>query len=199
MRSLPAFDTPVMIRVPDREVLAGTVSFGGPGWLDIEPKHAPRTPLTFLERHSVFLEYVDPAGLVRLRGTISLSPDSPRWGTPTLRFNHGENVQLLRARTHAGGIVHARVNLVSGAGDGIATATVTVAVGTKEFAVRELPGAFEGDLYDFTIWPGGNEPPVSGRARGGRNAHKGHVVLDYVMVAEFERERLGRLLHARGT
>jgi hypothetical protein len=35
--SLPAFDTPVMIRVPDREVLAGTVSYAGPGWLDIEP------------------------------------------------------------------------------------------------------------------------------------------------------------------
>ena len=100
---------------------------------------------------------------MRLRGHVSLSPDSPRFGTPTLRFNHAQNVQLLRARTHAGGIVHARVNLVKAAGDGVAHATVTVAVGTKEFAVRELPGAFEGDLYDFTIWPGGNEPPVSGR------------------------------------
>ena len=39
--SLPAFDTPVMIRVPDREVLSGTVSYSGPGWLDVEPKHAP--------------------------------------------------------------------------------------------------------------------------------------------------------------
>jgi hypothetical protein len=197
--SLPAFDTPVMIRVPDREVLPGVVSYGGPGWLDIEPKHAPRTPISFLERHAVFLEYVDPAGLVRLRGTVSLSPDSPRYGTPTLRFNHGENVQLLRARTHAGGIVHARVNLVNAAGDGVAHATVTVAVGTKEFAVRDLPGAYEGDLYDFTIWPGGNEPSVSGKACVSRIAAKGHVVLDYVMVAEFERERLGRLLHARAS
>jgi hypothetical protein len=197
--SLPAFDTPVMIRVPDREVLAGTVSYAGPGWLDIEPKHAPRTPLSFLERHAVFLEYVDPAGLVRLRGTITLSPDSPRWGTPTLRFNHAQNIQLLRARTHAGGIVHARANLVNAAGDGVAHATVTVAVGTKEFAVRDLPGAHEGDVYDFTIWPGGNEPSVSGSARVTRIAAKGHVVLDYVMVAEFERERLGRLLHARGS
>jgi hypothetical protein len=197
--SLPAFDTPVMIRVPDREVLSGVVSYGGPGWLDIEPKHAPRTPISFLERHAVFLEYVDPAGLVRLRGHVSLSPASPRFGTPTLRFNHAQNVQLLRARTHAGGIVHARVNLVKAVGDGIAHATVTVAVGTKEFAVRDLPGAFEGDLYDFTIWPGGNEPSVSGKASVTRIAAKGHVVLDYVMVAEFERERLGRLLIARGT
>ncbi|HSS56505.1 MAG TPA: hypothetical protein VLK59_00750 [Solirubrobacteraceae bacterium] len=196
---LPAFDTPVMIRVPDREVLSGVVSYGGPGWLDIEPKHAPRTPISFLERHAVFLEYVDPAGLVRLRGHVSLSPASPRYGTPTLRFNHAQNVQLLRARTHAGGIVHARVNLVKAVGDGVAHATVTVAVGTKEFAVRELPGAFEGDLYDFTIWPGGNEPSVSGKASVTRIAAKGHVVLDYVMVAEFERERLGRLLIARGT
>ena len=46
---------------------------------------------------------------------------------------------------------------------------------------------------------GGNEPPVSGRAAVARVASKGHVVLDYVMVAEFERERLGRLLHARAT
>ena len=134
---------------------------------------------------------------MRLRGHVSLSPDSPRFGTPTLRFNHAQNVQLLRARTHAGGIVHARVNLVKADGDGVAHATVTVAVGTKEFAVRDLPGAFEGDLYDFTIWPGGNEPPVSGRACVSRIAAKGHVVLDYVMVAEFERERLGRLLIAR--
>ena len=194
--SLPAFDTPVMIRVPDREVLSGVVSYGGPGWLDIEPKHAPRTPISFLERHAVFLEYVDPAGL---RGHVSLSPASSRYGTPTLRFNHAQNVQLLRARTHAGGIVHARVNLVKAVGDGIAHATVTVAVGTKEFAVRDLPGAFEGDLYDFTIWPGGNEPSVSGKASVTRIAAEGHVVLDYVMVAEFERERLGRLLIARGT
>ena len=93
--------------------------------------------------------------------------------------------------------MHARVNLVKAAGDGIAHATVTVAVGSEEFAVRDLPGAFEGDLYDFTIWPGGNEPPVSGRASVTRIAAKGHVVLDYVMVAEFERERLGRLLIAR--
>jgi hypothetical protein len=188
-----------MLRVPDREILPGTVSYSGPGWLDVEPRHAPRTPLTFLERHAVFLEYVDPAGLVRLRGHIVASPNSPRFGTPTLRFNHAENVQLLRARTHAGGIVHARVNLVKVGDDSLAHATVTVAVGTKEFAVRELPGAFEGDHYDFTIWPGGNEPPASGRACVTRIAAKGHVVLDYVMVAEFERERLGRLLIARGT
>jgi hypothetical protein len=187
-----------MLRVPDREILPGTVSYSGPGWLDVEPRHAPRTPLAFLERHSVFLEYVDPAGLVRLRGHVVMSPDSPRWGTPTLRFNHAQNIQLLRARTHAGGIVHARVNLVKVTDDSVAHATVTVAVGTKEFAVRELPGALEGDLYDFTIWPGGNEPSASGRACVARIAAKGHVVLDYVMVAEFERERLGRLLIARG-
>jgi hypothetical protein len=197
--SLPAFDTPVMLRVPDREVLSGRVTYGGPGWLDVEPQHAPRTPLSFLERHWVFLEYVDPAGLVRLRGQVSLSPDSPRHGTPTLRFTHAQNIQLLRARTHAGGIVHARVNLVAAVGDGVAHGTVTVAVGTQEFAVRDLPGAHEGDIYEFIIWPGGNEPSVSGRAQVSRIASKGHVVLDYVMVAEFERERLGRLLTARGS
>jgi hypothetical protein len=197
--SLPALDTPVMLRIPDREALSARVTYNGPGWLDVEPHHAPRTSLSFLERHWVFLEYVDPAGLVRLRGHIVASPNSPRFGTPTLRFNHAQNVQLLRARTHAGGIVHARVNLVKVGDDSIAHATVTVAVGTKEFAVRELPGAFEGDHYDFTIWPGGNEPPASGRACVTRIAAKGHVVLDYVMVAEFERERLGRLLIARRT
>ena len=58
------------------------MTYSGPGWLDVEPRHAPRTPLTFLERHAVFLEYVDPAGLVRLRGHVVLSPDSPRFGTP---------------------------------------------------------------------------------------------------------------------
>ena len=79
----------------------------------------------------------------------------------------------------------------------VAHATVTVAVGSDEFAVRDLPGAFVGEHYDFTIWPGGNEPPVSGRACVMRIAAKGHVMLDYVMVAEFERERLGRLLIAR--
>ena len=81
--------------------------------------------------------------------------------------------------------------------DEVAHATVTVAVGSAEFAVRDLPGAVEGADYDFTIWPGGNEPPVSGRACVARIAEKGHVMLDYVMVAEFERERLGRLLIAR--
>jgi hypothetical protein len=30
--SLPAFDTPVMVRVPDREILPGTVTYSGPGW-----------------------------------------------------------------------------------------------------------------------------------------------------------------------
>jgi hypothetical protein len=197
--SLPAIDTPVMLRIPDREVLSARVSDHGEGWLDVEPRHAPRTPLKFLERHWVFLEYVDPAGLVRLRGQVAISPNSPLWGAPTLRFAHGQTVQLLRARTHAGGIVHARVTLVSAAGDALAHATDTVAVGTREFAVRDLPGAFEGDIYEFTIWPGGNEPPVSGRARVLRIAAKGHVVLDYVMVADFERERLGRLLIARET
>ena len=196
--SLPALDTPVMLRIPDREALSARVSYNGPGWLDVEPHHAPRTPLTFLERHFVFLEYVDPAGLVRLMGHVSLSPKATHFGPPLLRFTHREVVQLLRAREYAGGIVHAQVTLVAtGASDGIAHATVTVAVGSAEFCVRDLPGAAEGDAYEFTIWPGGNEPPVSGRACVTRIAAKGHVVLDYVMVADFERERLGRLLIAR--
>ncbi len=196
--SLPALDTPVMLRIPDREAVSARVTYNGPGWLDVEPHHAPRTPLVFLERHWVFLEYVDPAGLVRLMGQVSLSPKSSHFGPPLLRFTHREVVQLLRAREHAGGIVHARVTLLAaGRSDGIAHATVTVAVGSAEFAVRDLPGAVVGEDYDFTIWPGGNEPPVSGRACVMRIAAKGHVMLDYVMVAEFERERLGRLLIAR--
>ena len=196
--SLPALDTPVMLRIPDREAVSAHVTYNGPGWLDVEPQHPLRTPLDFLERHWVFLEYVDPAGLVRLMGQVSLSPKSAHFGPELLRFTHREVVQLLRAREHAGGIVHARVTLLAaGRNDGIAHATVTVAVGSAEFAVRDLPGAVEGADYDFTIWPGGNEPPVSGRARVTRIAAKGHVMLDYVMVAEFERERLGRLLIAR--
>jgi hypothetical protein len=195
--SLPALDTPVMLRIPDREALSARVTYNGPGWLDVELQHAPRTALSFLERHWVFLEYVDPAGLVRIMGQVSLSPNAPHMGAPLLRFTHREVVQLLRAREHAGGIVHARVTLLAVGGEGIAHATETVAVGSAEFAVRDLPGAVENDLYEFTIWPGGNEPAVTGRACVRRIAAKGHVVLDYVMVADFERERLGRLLIAR--
>ena len=195
--SLPALNTPVMLRIPDREALSARVTYNGPGWLDVELQHAPRTSLTFLERHWVFMEYVDPAGLVRIMGQVSLSPKSPLIGPTLLRFTHREVVQLLRAREHAGGIVHARVTLMAAGGDGVAHASETVAVGSAEFCVRDLPGAVEHDLFVFTIWPGGNEPPVSGRASVTRIASKGHVVLDYVMVADFERERLGRLLIAR--
>ena len=195
--SLPALDTPVMLRIPDREALSARVTYNGPGWLDVELQHAPRTTLSFLERHWVFLEYVDPAGLVRIMGQVSLSPNASYAGAPLLRFTHREVVQLLRAREHAGGIVHARVTLLAVGGDEIAHATETVAVGSAEFAVRDLPGAVEDDLYEFTIWPGGNEAAVSGRARVTRIAAKGHVVLDYVMVADFERERLRRLLIGR--
>jgi hypothetical protein len=192
--SLPALDTPVMLRIPDREALSARVTYNGPGWLELELDHAPRTPFSFLERHWVFLEYVDPAGLVRLMGQVTISPTAPRTSQTTLRFTHREVVQLLRRREHAGGIVHARVTLVGADGSGVAHGTETVAIGSADFAVRDLPGAVEGEVYEFTIWPGGNEPPVTGRARVSRIAAKGHVVLDYVMVAEFERERLGRLL-----
>ena len=195
--SLPALDTPVVLRIPDREALSARVTYNGPGWLDVELHHEPRTSLSFLERHWVFMEYVDPAGLVRIMGQVSLSPKAPLMGPPLLRFTHREVVKLLRAREHAGGILHARVTLMAVDGEGVAHATETVAVGSAEFCVRDLPGAEQGDLYDFTNWPGGNEPPVSGRACVTRIAAKGHVVLDYVMVAEFERERLGRLLIAR--
>jgi hypothetical protein len=192
--SLPSLDTRVMLRIPDREVIAGRVDEIGHGWIDIELRQAPRTSLGHLERHWVFMEYVDPAGLVRIMGQVSLSPMSARVGPPTLRFTHREVVQLLRRREFAGGIVHARVTLSPAHGEGVAHGTQTVAVGSAEFAVADLPGAIEGDLYEFTIWPGGNEAPVSGSARVSKVASKGHVVLDYVMVAEFERERLGRLL-----
>jgi hypothetical protein len=195
--SLPALDTPVMVRIPDREALSARVTYSGPGWLDLELNHAPRTPFSFLERHWVFLEYVDPAGLVRIMGQVGRSPMARRGSQTELRFTHREVVQLLRRREHAGGLVHARVTLVAAEGNGVAHGTETVAIGSAEFAVRDLPGAFEGDVYEFTIWPGGNEPPVSGSARVSRIASKGHVVLDYVMVAEFERERLGRLLFGR--
>lgn len=192
--SLPALDTRVMLRIPDREVISGRVEEVGHGWIDVELRHAPRTPLGKLDGHWVFLEYVEPAGLVRIMGHVELSPLSARIGPPTLRFNHREVVQLLRRREYAGGIVHARCTLAPCDGDGVAHLTQTVAIGSGEFAVADLPGAHEGDVYDFTIWPGGNEPPVNGRAAVSRIAGKGHVVLDYVMVAQFERERLGRLL-----
>ena len=192
--SLPAPDTRVLLRIPDREVLSGRVDEIGHGWIDVDMRHAPRTPLGRLERSWVFMEYVDPAGLVRIMGQLSLSPVSPRVGPPVLRFTHREVVQLLRRREFAGGIVHARATLTPSEREGVAHATQTVAIGSSEFAVESLPGAREGELYDFTIWPGGNEPPVNGRARVSHVATKGHVVLDFEMVAEFERDRLGRLL-----
>ena len=194
--SLPALDTPVMLRIPDRETLSGHVTYTGRGWLDVELRESPRTPLSFLERHWVFLEYVDPAGLMRIMGQVGLSPMAPGAMPPVLRFTHREVVQLLRRREHAGGIVHARVNLMRVGDDSPAHATQTVAVGSAEFAVRDLPGAHPGDVYEFKIWPGGNEPPVSGTARVTSVAGEGHVVLEYVLVAEFERSRLGRLLVA---
>jgi hypothetical protein len=196
--SLPALDTPVILRIPDRESLSGTVTYTGQGWLDVDLHESPRTPLSFLERHWVFLEYVDPAGLVRLMGQAGISPMAPGVVPPVLRFTHREVVQLLRRRTHAGGVVHASAHLVRADDESIAHATKTVAVGSSEFAVHDLPGAREGEVYEFKIWPGGNEPPASGTARVTRVAPEGHVVLEYVMVAEFERERLGRLLVAGG-
>jgi hypothetical protein len=192
--SLPALDTPVILRIPDREALSGTVTYTGQGWLDIDLRESPRTPLSFLERHQVFLEYVDPAGLVRIMGQVATSPMAPGVIPPILRFTHREVVQLLRRREHAGGAVHASATLVRADDESLAHATKTVAVGATEFAVSDLPGAREGDEYQFTIWPGGNEPPVNGTARVTRVAAEGHVVLQYVMVAAFERERLGRLL-----
>jgi len=192
--SLPALDTPVILRIPDRETLSGTVTYTGQGWLDVDLCESPRTPLSFLERHWVFLEYVDPAGLVRIMGQVAISPMAPGVIPPILRFTHREVVQLLRRREHAGGVVHAAANLVRADDESVAHATKTVAVGATEFAVNDLPGAREGDEYQFTIWPGGNEPPVNGTAQVVRVAAEGHVVLRYVMVAAFERERLGRLL-----
>jgi hypothetical protein len=192
--SLPALDTPLILRIPDREALSGTVTYTGPGWLDIDLRESPRTPLSFLERHRVFLEYVDPAGLVRIMGQVVASPMAPGVIPPILRFTHREVVQLLRRREHAGGAVHASATLVRADDESLAHATKTVAVGATEFAVSDLPGAREGEEYQFTIWPGGNEPPVNGTARVTRVAAEGHVVLQYVMVAAFERERLGRLL-----
>ena len=194
--SLPALDTPVILRIPDREALSGQVTYTAQGWLDVELNESPRTPLSFLERHWVFLEYVDPAGLVRIMGQVGLSPMAPGVVPPVLRFTHREVVQLLRRREHAGGVVHASAHLVRADDESVAHGTKTVAVGSAEFAVRDLPGAREGEVYEFTIWPGGNEPPVSGTARVARVADEGHVVLEYVMIAAFERERLGRLLVA---
>jgi hypothetical protein len=196
--SLPALDTPVILRIPDRESLSGTVTYTGHGWLDVDLHESPRTPLSFLERHWVFLEYVDPAGLVRIMGQVGVSPMAPGVVPPVLRFTHREVVQLLRRREHAGGVVHASAHLVRADDESLAHGTKTVAVGSSEFAVHDLPGAREGEIYHFTIWPGGNEPPASGTARVTRVAPEGHVVLAYVMVAEFERERLGRLLVAGG-
>jgi hypothetical protein len=192
--SLPALDTPVILRIPDRESLAGTVSYAGPGWLDVDLRESPRTPLRFLERHWVFMEYVDPVGLVRIMGQVGISPMAPGVVPPVLRFTHREVVQLLRRREYAGGSVHATAHLVRADDESVAHATKTIAVGSSDFAVHDLPGAREGEVYTFTIWPGANEPPVRGDARVTRVAPDGYIVLEYVMIAEFERERLGRLL-----
>jgi hypothetical protein len=139
--SLPALDTPVILRIPDREALSGLVTYTGQGWLDVELNESPRTPLSFLERHWVFLEYVDPAGLVRIMGQVGISPMAPGVVPPVLRFTHREVVQLLRRREHAGGVIHAAANLLRVGTDAVAHATKTVAVGADEFAVRDLPGA----------------------------------------------------------
>lgn len=194
--SLPALDTPVMLRIPDREAVAGHVASTGAGWLDVELHGALVTPPAFLESHAVFLEYVEPAGLVRIVGHVAPPPrgdDRP----PVVRFSHRDVVQLLRRRTHAGGTLHAAVTLMPATEDGVAHATKTVAVSASEFAVHDLPTAIEGERYHFRIQPGGNEPPVSGSASVVRVAPEGHVILRYDLIPDFERERLGRLLAGR--
>jgi hypothetical protein len=195
--SLPVLNSTVILRIPDREVLSAYVTRAGHGWLDLELEYTPRTPLSFLEHRWVFVEYVDPNGLVRIMGQIEPSPDAPYLGPTVLRFTHREVVQLLRRREYAGGTLHARASLIAVAPDAVAHGTETVAVGSGEFAVRDLPGAAEGDLYDFAILPGGNEPPVTGRAEVTSVGSLGHVVLSYVSIAAFERDRLARLLSER--
>jgi hypothetical protein len=195
--SLPAIATPVTLRIPDREAVSGHVTHAGKGWLDVELNGSLLTPTGFLEQHSVFLEYVEPAGLVRIMGHVEPSPMAPYATPPVLRFNHRDVVQLLRRREFAGGIVHASITLVGVRPDSVAHATNTVAIGATEIAIHDLPGAVEGEQYYFRIAPGGNEPPVNGTATVVRVAHAGHVVLRFDHIAEFERERLGRLLVRR--
>lgn len=193
--SLPVVHSTVILRIPDREVLSANVLAAGHGWLDLELEYTPRT--SSLERRWVFVEYVDPNGLVRIMGQVEPSPDHPYLGPTVLRFTHREVVQLLRRREYAGGRLHARASLVAVEPDAVAHGTETVAVGQGEFAVRDLPGAVEGGLYDFTIAPGGNEPPIAGRAQVTSVGSYGHVVLAYVSIAAFERDRLARLLSER--
>ena len=98
--SLPALDTPVMLRIPDREALSARVTYNGPGWLDVEPHHAPRTPLTFLERH-----FGLPGVRRSRRARAAHGPRQPvaqlaaHSARRLLRFTHREVVQLLRARS----------------------------------------------------------------------------------------------------
>jgi hypothetical protein len=194
--SLPTLDSSVILRVPDREALSARVERVGSGWLDVELRYPPRTPMAVLERHAVFLEYVEPAGLVRIMGHVQPTPGLPVHAN-TLRFTHREVVQLLRRREHAGGRVRAPITLVAALPGAVAHPTELVAVGASQIVVADLPGAIEGDAYEFSIQPGGNEPAVAGRAQVEHIAD-GHVVLAFVMVAEFERERLARLFAGMG-
>jgi hypothetical protein len=176
----------VTLVIPQRERIAARIDGAGLGWYSLWLKEAPRTPAPLLLRNQVYVQFTGIDGVGRMLGTIEEDEGDHR-----LRFRTRGGVQLmcrpeaLRARVSVP-VTVLRVN----AADHVALEARTVEVGGGGLALRGLPTAAPGQLFQFDLHLFDHEQAISGQFRVQGVTADGVVLTRFTIMGARDRARL---------
>ena len=159
MSRLPRVGDEVLLAVPQRERVLAHVAGMGAGFLELDLLESPRTSLAHMARVTLFLEFVNDDGVVRLHGRLDASG-----GPHLLRLEHKGAPQLLQRRenVHAGAVLPLVV-LRLGSHDEVARRAQTLDVAGGGMIVRGLPAPRPGEHYRFDLELVAGDIPIAGQ------------------------------------
>lgn len=181
----------VTLVIPQRERIPARVDGAGLGWYSLWLREAPRTPMPLLARSQVYVQFTGIDGVGRMLGTV----EAEEGGDHRLRFRTRGGVQLmcrpeaLRARV-AVPVTVLRVN----AADHVALEARTIEVGGGGMALRGLPTAAPGQLFQFDLHLFDHEQAITGQFRVHAASADGGVLARYTIMSQRDRARLMQYL-----
>lgn len=182
----PARGDDVVLVIPQRERIPARVDGAGLGNYTLWLRDQPRTPAAQLSRSQVYVEFAGMDGVGRMLGTLEEDDGHHR-----VRFRTRGGIQLLcrpealRVRMSAPATV-LRVN----APDHVALEARTVEISGGGVALRGLPTAAPGHLYQFDLHLFGDAPAITGQFRVHNVLADGIVIGRFTIISPRERARL---------
>ena len=188
----PAVNRQLTLHIPGVEDVSALVTGRGEGFTDLKLLARPRTPLALNEGSQVFLEFVTDDGMWRMLGTVHLQASDHG---ETIRFEHGERVQLLQRRAYARTDCIAAIIVTPDGGAPRKCMTLNLSGGG--LLLRGLTGVETDTEVAFDLRLDLLPARIQGRCHVVRQTPDGCHGVQFTEISEGDRDKLVRFAYTR--